>query len=196
MPIYSSIKIDGEDKKKLDQLAKTANESLVSYLHLAIDYFHVTGVNPSTKFKSFADELETLKKELSKLIKESRDAYIGFIRELESKRLNVIANNVQDIGNALIDYLKHDAPRKDDIVRLKESLSQSKPVPTQTPIIKTLPTPIPEENQNSDQDKASTKRAKQLWTEFTAHGRKDTFGNSVKFESSVFEDYKKRFNEL
>jgi hypothetical protein len=193
MAIYTSVKCDPDHKKILDGLAEKANESLVSYLHLAIDYFHKTGVDPKTQFKSFGDELDVLRKDMVKQMKETRDTYISFIREMETKKLVPIANNIQDIGNELLNYLKNEAPTKGDIQKLKDL----KPVPPQTVQV-TQPSIIEEKKPViSDQDiQITNKRARQLFSEFLNHGKKATFGNHIMFEEKTLEHYKQLFNQL
>jgi hypothetical protein len=188
MAIYTSVKCDPDHKKILDGLAEKANESLVSYLHLAIDYFQQTGVDPKTQFKSFGDELDVLRKDMVKQMKETRDTYISFIREMESKKLAPIANNIQDIGNELLNYLKNEAPTKDDIQKLKDIKPVLAPIPTLTEEKKPVISDLDIQNTN--------KRARQLFSEFLNHGKKATFGNHIMFEEKTLEHYKQLFNQL
>ena len=200
MSVYKTVNIPSDNKIKLDALAEKTNESISSFLHLMICYFQETGVDPKSRFKSFTDEMITTRKDLSKQIKESRDTFVSFIREMEAKKLSVMANSIDAIAVRLLSYLEKEAPTKEDLINLKESiksfvnLQSDKPV--QPSVKADLPiTPIKQEVTNVD-DTALVKRAKYLFTSFLEKGHKQTLGNGLIFDEKTVSHYKMLFNQL
>ena len=200
MSNYKTVNIPLDDKIKLDALAEKASENITSYLHLIISYFLETGVDPKTRFKSFTDELATTRKDLSKQIKESRDTYVSFIREMESKKLTVMANSIDAIAVRLLNYLDKEAPTKEELLALQNLISAQArlipEIPNQQPEKYTIP--VKETNMviNPADDNGLVKRAKYLFSSFIEAGHKQTLGSGLVFDEKTVSHYKMLFNQL
>jgi hypothetical protein len=112
--MYKVIRVDQEyDAIIKDLLQRSGIKTEKEYTEKMFDFFKNSGLDPT-------NEVKTVSGEISKL----RNVVVGFIREQEKKKLNPLIQQVQELAEGMLSYMKDEAVTKED---LKQFISNMKP---------------------------------------------------------------------
>jgi hypothetical protein len=175
--LRTNIKIDTEYLEILKDLIKSGDDkSQKDYLHAMITYFKETGIDPTAKTRSTADELSRL-----------RNTVISFIREQEKTKLDPIINKLNETFEFLLNYFKNEAVTKADIQSLITVKSPSTSVTThKEPEMQVI---------NDEKYQNLVKHTRNLFNDFAKSFKSSAFGG-YSIEKAVFEKYKSLFEKL
>ena len=103
--MYKVIRVDQEyDAIIKDLLQRSGIKTEKEYTERMFDFFRNSGLDPT-------NDVKTVSGEISKL----RNVVVGFIREQEKKKLNPLIEQVQELAEAMLNYMKNEAVTKEDL---------------------------------------------------------------------------------
>lgn len=173
----TTLTVDEEYLEVLKGLVKEHGaKNQQEFFNAMVSYFKETGINPSTKTKSTADELSKL-----------RNTVVSFIREQEKTKLDPLIGKFNETFEFLLNYFKNEAVTKSD---LKELLSK-----TAATTIITKPHPVETKSVDNEKQRNYNNHAKSMFNEFTKHFKSSAFGGYT-VEKTVLERYKSMFESL
>lgn len=173
----TTLKIDKEYLEVLKDLLKDSDiKTQKDYVHSMLLYFKETGINPSAKTKSIADELSKL-----------RNTVVSFIRQQEKTKLDPIIEKFNETFLFMRDYFQNEAVSKKDLQDLISKISTSKVEKPQKIEIKSI---------DDEKQRNYNNHAKSMFREFSKHFKSSAFGSTYTIEKSVFERYKSDFEKL
>lgn len=107
----STISINPDYQQKINKLCERFGMSKVKLVHSMIDYFEYYQINPNEREVNLDSKFAEFDRKLNKV----RDTFVSFQRELEKKKLEPLIAQTNENTQALLRYLKEDAPTKEDL---------------------------------------------------------------------------------
>ncbi|HAF28303.1 MAG TPA: hypothetical protein DCG75_04565 [Bacteroidales bacterium] len=114
MSKYKSIRIGENYKEILSKLLAVSDlKTEKDYIESALNYFTETGLDPLDKIQSISGE-----------VKKMKDTVISFIRTHEKTKLLPMLNQVDEVTNTFVEYLRKSAPIKNDLQLILDRLDK------------------------------------------------------------------------
>jgi len=105
--MYKVLRVEKEyDTIIKELLQRSGIKTEKEYTEKMFDFFKNSGLDPT-------NEIKTVPGEISKL----RNVFVGFIREQEKKKLNPLIQQVQELAEGMLKYMKEEAVTKEDLKR-------------------------------------------------------------------------------